>query len=203
MNERARLSVVGVAVLLAHGLVVLVTPFPDQPPSPRAQATRIGFSAPVTKESPLPVDRPAVSRQTEAAQAVGPTTDDQPDEDQSSGLPWGESARVAEPLAEPHPLPSPTAPTPATAPVVSDLAVLARLTYPAQALRRRLEATVILELTIDENGVVTQVEVVEDPGHGFGVAALRALRGMVATPALVEGRPSPSRLRYPVRFVLP
>ena len=43
-------------------------------------------------------------------------------------------------------------------------------TYPPEARRLGLTADVILRLTIDDTGAVTDAEVVQAAGHGFGIA---------------------------------
>jgi len=48
--------------------------------------------------------------------------------------------------------------------------------YPEAALRLGLEGRVVLSLTIDEKGAIAAARIVEDPGHGFGEAALRTVR---------------------------
>jgi TonB family protein len=71
--------------------------------------------------------------------------------------------------------------------------------YPAEG---RGEATVVLELVIDEGGLVTSVEVVEgsDP---FARAAAQAAAAWTFVPARRNGRVVPARTRFEVRFVPP
>lgn len=47
--------------------------------------------------------------------------------------------------------------------------------YPEEALRERIEGGLGLSLTIDVEGHVTEVEVLEPAGHGFDHAAVQAL----------------------------
>jgi protein TonB len=76
--------------------------------------------------------------------------------------------------------------------------------YPEAALRLGLEGLVVLLLTIDETGKVADARVVEDPGHGFGEAAVRTLRTHCRfEPARRGGEAVATTLRYKVRFELP
>jgi len=83
-------------------------------------------------------------------------------------------------------------------------AVAADLRFPPPALRAAVEGMVVLELFVDETGTVRMARVVsEEPqGRGFGEAARNAFLGRRGTPAMSDGTPVPSRLRYPVNFRL-
>ena len=74
--------------------------------------------------------------------------------------------------------------------------------YPSQARRRGKEGTVLLRLSISERGELTQVEVLDDPGHGFSEAAIEAVRNSSFTPAHHNGRPTAVRATLPIRFTL-
>lgn len=87
-------------------------------------------------------------------------------------------------------------------PIIPARTVLSRIEYPPLAARQGIEANVFLELFIDETGRIRKITVLKDPGHGFAAAAVAALRGVVCTPAMVEGQPVAVRYRYPVRFTL-
>jgi vitamin B12 transporter len=75
--------------------------------------------------------------------------------------------------------------------------------YPAQAEQERLEATVHLRLTLDEQGTVTEAEVLEPAGHGFDEAARDAALRFRFEPAKRNGVPTPSRIAYSYEFRLP
>ena len=77
-----------------------------------------------------------------------------------------------------------------------------RIRYPEKAKKLGLQATVILDLFIDQTGFVRKVEVFRDPGHGFAEAAVQAFLGLETVPAKVAGRPAAVKFRYPVRFTL-
>jgi len=74
--------------------------------------------------------------------------------------------------------------------------------YPMLARRLGREGLVVLRLTIDEQGYLTSLEVIEDPGYGFSEAAVEAARKSRYAPARVNGSPSPCRALLPVRFEL-
>ena len=91
------------------------------------------------------------------------------------------------------------------APVEATLAYRsAPLQFPAQALRRHLQGTVLLRVLVDENGAPVQVEV----EHGSGYALLdRSARKQVLAhwrfqPAMVNGHAVRAWARVPVSFVL-
>lgn len=72
--------------------------------------------------------------------------------------------------------------------------------YPADALAQGFEGSVLLELTIDPTGHVTQATVVQPLGHGFDEAATAAARAFVFEPARRDGAVVASILRYRYRF---
>jgi TonB family protein len=59
--------------------------------------------------------------------------------------------------------------------------------YPEEARAARLEATVVLKLTIDAQGVVSDAEVIEPAGHGFDEAARQASLRFRFAPAKRDG----------------
>ena len=93
---------------------------------------------------------------------------------------------------------------PAAAPAtrVPKLVHFVKAEYPPQAQRQGLEAEVVLELTVDTDGRVTEVRVVGAAGNGFDEAALRAAHAFRFTPATRDGRPVAARIHYRYRFQL-
>lgn len=75
--------------------------------------------------------------------------------------------------------------------------------YPAKAFAARLEADVVVLLTVDEAGAVTDVELVRPAGHGFDEEALRAARKLRFVPARIGGVPTPVKIQYTFRFRIP
>jgi len=74
--------------------------------------------------------------------------------------------------------------------------------YPLMARRLGKEGRVLLRLTIDENGKLLNVEVIEGAGYGFTEAAVDAVRKSTFIPAKSEGKPVMSKALLPIRFSL-
>lgn len=75
--------------------------------------------------------------------------------------------------------------------------------YPPIALRRRVEATVELRVSVDAEGRVTAVEPVGAPrGLGFDEAARRAALSAVYRPGTRDGVPAPMQTMLEIRFVV-
>ncbi len=74
--------------------------------------------------------------------------------------------------------------------------------YPAEAFGKGLEAEVVAQLDVDENGLVVSVEIVEPAGHGFDEAAEAAISRFVFEPATRDGEPMSSRVLYRYTFFL-
>jgi TonB family protein len=75
--------------------------------------------------------------------------------------------------------------------------------YPPDALRDRVEATVSLELEIDETGAVTSARVLEPAGHGFDESTLAAAKQFRFVPAKHGGTPVRSTVQLAYEFHLP
>jgi protein TonB len=74
--------------------------------------------------------------------------------------------------------------------------------YPRLARELGREGSVVLSLTIDEHGLLKDVEVMESAGHGFDEEALRAIQASTFRAAVRNGKPVASRAILPVRFML-
>lgn len=75
--------------------------------------------------------------------------------------------------------------------------------YPQRALSAGIEGHVQLEFTIDRDGSVTDVTVVEaEPPGVFDAEAVRALRRWRFRPHMVDGEPRMRRARQTIRFSL-
>ncbi len=74
--------------------------------------------------------------------------------------------------------------------------------YPPEASKAGLEADVVLRLTIDASGKVTEVEVVEPAGNGFDEAASAAARSFEFEPAKRDGTAIPAKILYRYSFTL-
>ena len=93
--------------------------------------------------------------------------------------------------------PTPAAPATSSAPRLTQFV---QADYPPAALAQGLEGSVLLELTIDPTGHVTQVTVAQPLGNGFDEAATAAARTFVFEPARRDGVAVASILRYRYRF---
>lgn len=72
--------------------------------------------------------------------------------------------------------------------------------YPAEAKAAGLDGDVVLAISIDKEGKVTNVEVLEPAGHGFDEAAVAAARKFVFEPARRGDRPVASKIAYKYHF---
>jgi protein TonB len=77
--------------------------------------------------------------------------------------------------------------------------------YPDEAERLQLEGVVRLSLTIDETGTIAEARVIDDPGHGFGAAAIAALkrRNCRFSPGLKGTERVATRVGFKYTFTLP
>ncbi len=95
-------------------------------------------------------------------------------------------------------------PTPTEDYLVSDMPSVKteiRPAYPESARLERLEGAVVLDILIDDKGVVRQASVVEG-AEVFRAGALQAIKRFVFYPAKVEGKPVSVRIRYTLKFQL-
>ena len=74
--------------------------------------------------------------------------------------------------------------------------------YPTAALRQKIEGVVVLRLTIDAQGQVSDAQVERGAGHGFDQAAQQAALRFRFTPAQKDGRPMAAVILYRYRFTL-
>jgi len=77
-----------------------------------------------------------------------------------------------------------------------------KVPYPEQAVARRIEGWVMIEFTVDKNGIVDRIKIIEDIGGGCGQAAFRTISSMKFRPAVQNGFAVPCTMRVPVRFDL-
>jgi protein TonB len=74
--------------------------------------------------------------------------------------------------------------------------------YPALAKRLEKEGTVLLRVTIDEQGRPHEIEVLQKAGFGFDEEAVKAVKDSSFVPAKRDGKPLACRALLPIRFVL-
>jgi TonB family protein len=75
--------------------------------------------------------------------------------------------------------------------------------YPTAAAAANKHADVVLFVTVDTDGHVSQVEVVESGGKELDEAAVTAMRQWTFNPARRDGRAVRSRIRVPFHFAPP
>ncbi|HEY6911487.1 MAG TPA: TonB family protein [Myxococcales bacterium] len=74
--------------------------------------------------------------------------------------------------------------------------------YPPERLARGETADVACSVDIDESGNVTAVAVEKPGSPDFDVAAVEAIRRFRFSPAEIDGKPAPVRIRYVYHFVI-
>ncbi|MFN3921517.1 MAG: energy transducer TonB [Caldimicrobium sp.] len=74
--------------------------------------------------------------------------------------------------------------------------------YPFIARRLGKEGKVVLRLTIDEKGKLTEIEVLEGAGYGFTEAAIEAVKKSTFLPAYINGTPVKAKAILTINFVL-
>ncbi len=79
---------------------------------------------------------------------------------------------------------------------------MVRPIYPTIARKLGKEGKVVLRLTIDQQGDLINVEVLEGAGYGFTEAAIEAVRKSRFRPAIIKGKAVISRVILPIRFSL-
>jgi TonB family protein len=100
--------------------------------------------------------------------------------------------------------PPPAAPSAAPEPLVPPaLKERGTAVYPPEALAKRLEGAVGLEVDLDASGRVVDVRVITPAGHGFDEAAVEVARHFIFEPARRGGRPVASTVRFAYEFHLP
>jgi protein TonB len=72
--------------------------------------------------------------------------------------------------------------------------------YPAAAKKTGKEGKVVMKMTIDEQGNLVNIEVIEHTGHGFAEAAIDAMKRSTFLPAKMHGTPMPSKAMLTIRF---
>jgi TonB family protein len=76
-------------------------------------------------------------------------------------------------------------------------------TYPPEALKEGIEGKVTLAVSVDKEGHVTKVDVLEPAGHGFDEALVEAVKKIEFTPAKKpDGTPFAARFRFSYPFTI-
>ncbi len=92
------------------------------------------------------------------------------------------------------------APADVTPPIVVDHV---DAVYPTSALADQKHADVVLALTVDVDGHVSKVDVLQSGGADLDEAAIIAARQWTFTPAMRGGKPVASRIKVPFHFAPP
>ncbi|MCC6747013.1 MAG: TonB-dependent receptor [Deltaproteobacteria bacterium] len=74
--------------------------------------------------------------------------------------------------------------------------------YPPLAQKNGVEGTVLLQIDLDARGKVGAVKVLTSVSPELDAAAVDAVRRFVFSPAELDGKPGPVRVRYAYRFAL-
>ncbi|WP_020571679.1 energy transducer TonB [Neolewinella persica] len=79
--------------------------------------------------------------------------------------------------------------------------------YPKRARDRNVSGMAVVSFIVEPHGVITNIEVVRDPGSGLGEAAAKTVRKMRKDnlrwePGLHKGKPVAVRFNLPVKFTL-
>lgn len=74
--------------------------------------------------------------------------------------------------------------------------------YPDEAKKNEIEGSVLLNMGIDANGVVTSVKVIKGPGYGLDEAAREAVKRMRFRPAMKGGEAVATNIIYTYTFLL-
>lgn len=74
--------------------------------------------------------------------------------------------------------------------------------YPEEARRAGIEGGVVLSIRIDETGKVTQARVLSGPGYGLNEAALEYIRRYTFRPAVKDGEPVATEIKFTYTFLL-
>lgn len=157
---------------------------------------RAGPAAPtaaIPQYAPLPAPIGAGSDEDVSDIPVKPTRADDGEE----------QPRLVE-TAPPPPPPVAVAPKPRPAPAaISQPQPISTPSpkYPAQALRKGEQGTVMLSAEIGVDGVPSSVEVAKSSGsRALDRAAVEAVKRWRFRPAMAEGRPVPGQVQVPINF---
>jgi protein TonB len=180
-------------------------PPPAPPPRPRAPERRTALARPLAPPPALASAPPEAPRAPKAlprvglslgstvssgafAVGVGNTLHGKAEEtaaDPAAVRPYsGGTVAAARLSAQPRPLELP------------------RIAYPPDARKAGTEGRVLLVLGIDAQGKVTAVRVLDAPSPALAAAALEGARRFRFTPALLEGAPVATEIRFTYTFLL-
>jgi protein TonB len=183
---------------------------PSEPVTPKVKATRKAFAVqkppPKREETPPPNERAPEEPEKPVPVEVGISMS-------STTTAGGYAAPVGNTLAGVNPT---QAQPPATSKLSgsSDYVPIYQvdtqpsllsdfvIPYPEDLKKRGIEGLVVLSLSIDAQGNVTNARVLSGPGYGLNEVARDAARKLKFRPATKQGKPVPTELTYRYRFEL-
>jgi len=76
------------------------------------------------------------------------------------------------------------------------------MSYPEQARKMNIQATVVVEIDISSTGIVMKAKIVRSAGWGFDKEVLRKIRMVKFRPAMKDDLPIAVTIQIPLAFVL-
>lgn len=212
--RKASRGAAGSLAFLLLGGFVLGAWWPREAPRPAVQEDVFVFEEEVL-QAPLPLGIPPQAPQPTAPpppKEEAPKEEPPPkprsgleeaDHSQAGGLAVATGNTLAKEAEE---VVGPPPPPPPSAPVFLDqqpgILTGTPPEYPARALERGLEGTVVALVTIDTNGRVTEARIEQSAGRDFDGPVLDAVHRLSFEPLIREGRKRPARFRIPYEFKL-
>jgi protein TonB len=77
-----------------------------------------------------------------------------------------------------------------------------KIPYPEQARKAGVEGSVTLSIVVDITGAVVFAKVLDGPGYGLNEAALGAMKRLKFHPAIKNGEPVSTEMKYKYTFLL-
>ncbi len=74
--------------------------------------------------------------------------------------------------------------------------------YPLLAKQKKIEGPVLLDILIDDKGIVRTAKIIKGPGFGLNEAAKKALVKFIFIPARVNSKNVAVKIRYTYNFIL-
>ncbi|MFL5320818.1 MAG: energy transducer TonB [Myxococcaceae bacterium] len=78
-----------------------------------------------------------------------------------------------------------------------------KVPYPEEARKAEIEGTVLMKVTIDNEGKVVDVKLLKGVGYGLDEAAMAAMKRFKFKPAIKGGEAVSTTITYPYNFELP
>jgi protein TonB len=177
-------------------------PPPPPPPPPVAEAPKKAAPKPKAVEAPPAVEAAAPAPTFGIAMTGGAGMG-------GIAVPQGESLNAAAPkepvkrVAEAKTLVEPKKPSACSEEATKPKPiVMARPEYTDEAKAAQIEGKVRVEVTVDANGAVKAVKVLDSLGHGLDEAAIRAVQAATFEPAQQCGKPVSATFVVGIRFSL-